>query len=257
MTFRAPSLFIGHGSPMNAITDNAFSREWRTIGAALGTPSAILCISAHWETPSAQVCNVAAPETIHDFYGFPKALSEVYYPAAGAPRLAAQICEMTHNEVMETSAWGLDHGAWQVLVHLFPKANIPVTQLSLSQTLSAREHLDLARKLRPLRDEGILILGSGNIVHNLRLAGQHGVTTWASSFDEYVEQAIINSDEDALCEFTRAGESANLAVPTREHYLPLLYVVGTRFEDETPSFHTEGFDWGSISMRSVSYGMAS
>jgi 4,5-DOPA dioxygenase extradiol len=251
-----PALFIGHGSPMNAIADNALSREWRALGETLPIPNAILCISAHWETPTPQVCNVASPETIHDFYGFPKALFDVRYAAPCAPTLAARVHELSEQRIAETSKWGLDHGAWQVLVHLFPNASVPVAQLSLARSLTSKAHFELARMLRPLRDEGVLILGSGNIVHNLRLAGQNETPAWARSFDDYITNALANGDDDALCEYERAGESAHVAVPTPEHYLPLLYVAASRFDSEKPSFHTVGFDWGSISMRSVSYGLS-
>jgi 4,5-DOPA dioxygenase extradiol len=250
-----PALFIGHGTPMNAISDNAFAREWREIGAKLPTPNAILCISAHWETPQPQVCNATAPETIHDFYGFPKALFDVRYPAPGATQLAARVCALSGNAVTETTSWGLDHGAWQVLMHLFPNADIPVAQLSLARSFTAREHFALARTLRPLRDEDVLILGSGNIVHNLRLAGQSETPAWARTFDDYVANALAKGDDELLCEFTGAGEASRLAVPTPEHYLPLIYIAANRFESEKVAFHTEQFDWGSISMRSVSYGL--
>jgi 4,5-DOPA dioxygenase extradiol len=256
MNARMPAVFIGHGSPMNAVTDNVFSREWRALGEALPTPRAILCVSAHWETATTQVCNVAAPETIHDFYGFPKALFDVNYRAPGAPAVAARLRELSDGVITETGEWGLDHGAWQVLVHMFPKANIPVAQLSLARSLSASAHFELARTLKPLRDEGVLILGSGNIVHNLRLAGQSETPAWARAFDSYVATALENGDDDALCNISRAGESARVAVPTPEHYLPLLYIAAVGADHEKPQHHTPQFDWGSISMRSVSYGLS-
>jgi 4,5-DOPA dioxygenase extradiol len=252
---RLRSLFIGHGSPMNAIAENAFSPEWRAIGERIPTPKSILCVSAHWETDSPEVCISNPPETIHDFYGFPPALHAVRYPAPGAPELAEHINALAPRRVEPTTKWGLDHGAWQVLIHLFPKADIPVAQLSLARSMSLAEHYAFAKTLRSLRDDGVLILASGNIVHNLRLMSRGATPAWASAFDAYVRDAIASGDDDALIHFERAGESAKAAVPTREHYLPLLYIAATRFDDESPRFHTEGFDLGSISMRSVSYGL--
>jgi 4,5-DOPA dioxygenase extradiol len=255
MSSRMPALFIGHGSPMNAITENPFAREWQAIGKRLPTPRAILCVSAHWETDNPQISTANPPETIHDFYGFPKALFDVRYPAPGAPWLASRVRALTGDRVSETPEWGLDHGAWQVLMHVFPKADVPVVQLSLTREFTLREHLDLAIALRPLRDEAVLILGSGNIVHNLRLAGQSETPEWATAFDAYVRDAIVRNDIDALAQIEHAGNAARIAVPTREHYLPMLYIVAARFENEAAQFHTEQFDWGSISMRSVSYGL--
>jgi 4,5-DOPA dioxygenase extradiol len=255
MNARTPTLFIGHGSPMNAITDNAFAAEWRAISERISTPKAILCVSAHWETDLPEVCVANPPETIHDFYGFPPELHAVRYPAPGAPGLAERVSDLSSRAVTSTAKWGLDHGAWQILVHLFPKADVPVAQLSLARTMSMAEHFEFAKQLRKLREEDVLILASGNIVHNLRLMSRGATPAWASAFDAYVRDAIASGDDERLIHFEGAGESANAAVPTREHYLPLLYVAATRFEDEAPRFHTEGFDLGSISMRSVSYGL--
>jgi 4,5-DOPA dioxygenase extradiol len=240
---------------MNAITENAFAPEWRAMGERISKPTSILCVSAHWETDSPELCVSNPPETIHDFYGFPDELHAVRYPAPGAPALAEQINALAPQPVKTTTKWGLDHGAWQVLMHLFPKADIPVAQLSLARSLSVAAHFAFARKLRSLRDDGVLVLASGNIVHNLRLMNRGAPPAWASTFDAYVRDALASGDDERLIHFERAGESARAAVPTLEHYLPLLYIAATRFDDESPAFHTEAFDLGSISMRSVSYGL--
>lgn len=242
---------------MNAIAENSFAPQWRAIGQRIPAPKAILCISAHWETDSPEFCVANPPQTIHDFYGFPPELHAVQYPAPGAPYLATRINELAPRAVASTQQWGLDHGAWQVLVHLFPKANVPVAQLSLARSMSASEHFAFARHLRSLREEGVLILASGNVVHNLRLMGRGATPAWASEFDTYVRDALANGDDAALIDYERAGESARAAVPTREHYLPLIYTAATRFDDESPEFHAEAFDLGSIGMRSVSYGLES
>lgn len=256
MISRLPTLFIGHGSPMNAVAENAFSPVWRAIGKQIPTPKAILCVSAHWETDTPQLCIANPPETIHDFYGFPPELHAVQYPAPGAPELAARVSELSAQTITTTTQWGLDHGAWQVLVHLFPNANVPVAQLSLARSMSIAEHFSFAKNLRALRDNGVLILASGNIVHNLRLMSRGATPAWASAFDAYVRDALASGNDEALIHFERAGESARAAVPTREHYLPLIYTAATRFDDESPTFHTEAFDLGSIGMRSVIYGLA-
>jgi 4,5-DOPA dioxygenase extradiol len=248
-----PALFIGHGSPMNAITDNPFRALWRELGYTLPRPRAVLCVSAHWETAAPMVCTADPPKTIHDFGGFPPALSAVRYPAPGRPALAQRIRALADGEVSLNPGWGLDHGAWQVLMHLFPAADVPVVQLSLARSYTAAQHLDLARKLSVLRGEGVLILGSGNIVHNLRQIGGSGTPVWAIDFDTAVAKAIENQDLQALADYG-ALPGAALAVPTPEHYWPLLYVLATRHADDRLLFLSERFDLGSISMRSVRIG---
>jgi 4,5-DOPA dioxygenase extradiol len=249
---RMPALFIGHGSPMNAINDNEYAREWAAIGQRVGTPRAIVCISAHWETETTEVCAAAEPETIHDFYGFPPALHAVRYPAPGAPALATRVVAIV-GKASTTERWGLDHGAWQVLVHLFPNADVPTLQVSLARSLNASEHLAVGEALRPLRDEGVLILASGNIVHNLARLSPGATPSWASEFDAYVRDALVRRDREALTQYARAGASARLAVPTAEHYLPLLYAFGASDERDRLEFACESFDLGSIAMRCVGY----
>lgn len=253
MTSRMPALFIGHGSPMNAITDNPFRSAWRELGAELARPRAVLCVSAHWETAAPRVCTADPPQTIHDFGGFPPTLHAVRYPAPGSPPLVRRVLDLAGGDVSPDPGWGLDHGAWQVLMHLFPDAAVPVVQLSLARGYSAGQHLDLARKLSVLREEGVMILGSGNIVHNLRQIGGSGTPDWATDFDAAVANAIERNDLQALADYG-ALPGASLAVPTPEHYWPLLYALGTRHADDSLQFFTERFDLGSISMRSVRIG---
>jgi 4,5-DOPA dioxygenase extradiol len=250
---RMPSLFIGHGSPMNAITDNPFAREWRALGARIGEPRAILCISAHWETETTELCVADPPQTIADFYGFPPELHAVTYVAPGAPWLLPRVRDLVDQPIIGSVHWGLDHGAWQVLLHLFPNADVPVAQLSLARSFDAAQHYELAQQLRPLRDEGILILASGNIVHNLSRLDRGEAPDWATTFDAYVRDALERRNSDALVHYARAGTSAQMAVPTAEHYLPLLYAFGASDDADRLQFACEGFDLGSIGMRCVGY----
>jgi 4,5-DOPA dioxygenase extradiol len=249
-----PALFLGHGSPMNAITDNPFRESWMALGRELPRPRAVLCISAHWQTDEPRVCAAARPETIHDFGGFPAELFAVRYPAPGSPALAQEVVMCTGGEVMPDVHWGLDHGAWQVLMHLFPRADVPVAQLSLSRTYSAEKHVALARRLAALRDAGVMVLGSGNIVHNLRLLAPDGATPeWATAFDTAVAAAIERRDVPALADY-RQFPGAAKAVPTPEHYWPLLYVMAMAKADEPLHMFNAAYDWGSISMRSMRVG---
>lgn len=255
-TGRMPVVFIGHGSPMNAITDTPYSLAWRRLGAALPTPRAILCISAHWYVAGTSVTGNPAPKTIHDFGGFPRALYEVVYPAPGDAALAGRIAALLAAAQAEVRAdWGLDHGTWSVLCHMRPDADVPVLQLSIDHRLPPAGHLALGRALQPLREEGVLILGSGNITHNLRdaLSGGGATPPWAASFDAAVARAVEGHDTDALvgAPGTAAGR---LAHPTLDHYLPLLYVVGAATAADAVSFPVTGFDFGSLSMRSVLLG---
>jgi len=251
-----PALFIGHGSPMLAVTENPYRTAWRRIGAALPRPRAILCISAHWVTDGTRVATKAQPQTIHDFGGFPRELYAQQYPAPGAPDLARRVMgHVTSTVVVPDDAWGLDHGAWCVLQSLFPAADVPVCQLSLDAGLSLQGHLQLGGELAALRDEGVLILGSGNVVHNLRrMRAGSDAYDWAVEFDAYVRRAVETGYDDALVDYMLAGESAALSVPTTEHYLPLLYVAGARQARDRSSFPVDGFDLGSLSMLSVAYG---
>ena len=250
---RMPALFIGHGSPMNAITDNPFRNAWTALGRELPKPRAVLCISAHWESREPRVSEVARPETLHDFGGFPAELFAVCYPAPGSPALAHEVVMRTDGEVVPDRQWGLDHGAWQVLMHLFPSAGVPVAQMSLSRGYSAEQHVALSRRLVGLRDNGVMVLGSGNIVHNLRQLSPGTTPEWARAFDAAVADAIAQRDISALCHFERFPGAAQ-AVPTPEHYWPLLYVMAMADPDEPLQMFNTAYDWGSISMRSLRVG---
>jgi 4,5-DOPA dioxygenase extradiol len=246
-----PTIFVGHGSPMHVLTENKYRNSWVELGLSLPKPRAILCISAHWETATPELCTAQQPETIHDFYGFPSELYEITYPAPGAPFLLEEIRSLTgQKSVSPNSNWGLDHGAWSVLCSLFPKADIPVTQLSLAKSFSFADHFAFASQLTPLRHSGVMVVCSGNITHNLRLLGDNKPVEWALDFDAYVTRAIVNNDTDALIDYRAAGNSSHLAVPTAEHYIPVLYAAGLREQADTLRFFVEGFDLGSLSMRS-------
>lgn len=254
-----PAVFLGHGNPMNAIEHNAYTEAWQRLAPTLPRPRAILTVSAHWYVPGSRVTSNEQPRTIHDFGGFPRELYAVRYPAPGSPDLAQRVCELLGpTPVALDDAWGLDHGAWSLLVHLFPAADIPVVQLGIDETCTAREHYDLARRLRPLRDEGVLIFGSGNVVHNLhRYAwGRHPAEPydWAVRFESCVRELVNTHDPDPLIAYETLGTDAELAVPTPEHYLPLLYVLAQCSGEERASFPAEGFDGGSISMLGVRIG---
>lgn len=250
-----PAVFIGHGSPMNAIEDTEFSRAWEHLGRVLPRPQAILCISAHWETVGTRVTAMSHPRTIHDFGGFPKALFDVEYPAPGSPPLAERVRELSPVPVAMDREWGLDHGAWSVLCRMYPGADIPVVQLSLDRALTPARHYELGRSLRALRREGVLIVGSGNIVHNLgALVRRDTASDWAVEFDQRVAELILAGDHDALIGFSELGPAARLAVPTAEHFLPLLYLLALQSPGEPVSFFVERVTLGAISMRSVIVG---
>lgn len=261
-TSRMPALFIGHGSPMNAIEDTSWSRAWRSLGDSLRRdhpkPKAILVISAHWMTPGIGVTAMVQPETIHDFGGFPDALFAVQYPSPGAPELASRIqALLAPQHVCLDQSWGLDHGAWSVLVHLFPDADIPVVQLSLDQSQANRFHYELGQRLRPLRDEGVLIIASGNVVHNLRLIQWQGgqpAPAWSPRIEQRVMDCLLARNHKALIDYPALDPDALLAIPTSEHYLPLLYIAGLQAENEVSSFPVQGIDLGTISMLSVRVG---
>lgn len=253
---KMPVLFVGHGSPMNAIEDNEFSRAWAQAAKALPTPKAILCISAHWETNGTQVTAMARPRIIHDFHGFPGALFQKQYPAPGSPDLARLAQTIAHpNAIGLDLEWGLDHGAWSVLCHMFPQADIPVVELSLDRTKAPIWHYELGRDLARLRQKGVLIVGSGNVVHNLReIVWQDTALDWAIEFDARVAQAIQSRHHEALVHYESFGQAANLAIPTNEHYLPLLYVLAMQEDGEEVQFFAEKVTLGSISMRSLRVG---
>jgi 4,5-DOPA dioxygenase extradiol len=254
-----PAIFFGHGNPMNAIQENVWTRGWASLGSNLPRPRAVLCVSAHWYLPGTAVTAVARPRTIHDFGGFPRPLYEVQYPAAGAPELAARVAALLAPvEVGMDHEWGLDHGTWSVLTHVYPSADVPVVQLSIDETQPARWHYELARKLAPLREEGVLIIGSGNLVHNLHAYswGDRAVKPydWALRFESLARKALTAADFEPLIEYQPLGRDAMLAAPTPDHYLPLIYVLAQHQGGDAVSFPVEGFDGGSISMLTVRIG---
>ena len=251
-----PVLFIGHGSPMNAIEDNEFSLAWQEAAREIPQPKAILCISAHWETRASLVTAMEAPPTIHDFYGFPRPLFEKQYPAPGSPDLAARIIELADgSSVLPDQSWGLDHGTWSVLCRMYPEALVPVVQLSLDRSHENTHHYQLGRELRQLRQECVLIIGSGNIVHNLRMmVWEDTAFDWAVEFDAKVKQWILEEDHDAIIHYEKHGKPAMLAVNSAEHYLPLLYILGLKEANEPVSFFADKIFGGSISMRCVRFG---
>jgi 4,5-DOPA dioxygenase extradiol len=252
-TPRMPALFVGHGSPMNAITDNTYSRTWRQMGEDLPVPKAILIVSAHWMTRGATLVHIGTnPKTIHDFGGFPAQLFAQQYNAPGAPDFAQatlDLLEESHAHADER--WGLDHGAWSVLIQMFPKADIPVYQLSLDLSKNLADHFRLAQELKALREKGVLVIGSGNVVHNLRMLSMAGrKPDWAAEFDQYIAAAIETRDIGKVLDMASLGRTAMLAHPTIEHFLPILYPLAVMADDEKVGFFNDSFDLGSISMRS-------
>lgn len=254
---RMPAIFFGHGSPMNAVEENVYTEAWRGLGKSAPRPKAILAVSAHWTTRGAAVTAMPTPKTIHDFGGFPQALFEIHYPAAGDPALAARVRELLAPiDVQMDQSWGLDHGTWSVLVKVFPEADVPVVQLSIDLRQPAAFHFEIGRRLAVLRDEGILIIGSGNVVHNLRTINWANgpAYDWAVRFNDKIRDSILGGDFAQVVNYAQLGEDARLSVPTNEHYLPLLYVLGSRRDDETISIAVDGIELGSISMLTVVVG---
>ena len=254
-----PAIFFGHGNPMNAVQSNAFTKGWNAIGQRLPKPRAILCVSAHWYVPAVAVTAMERPRTIHDFGGFPRELFEVQYPAPGSPELAERVAALLGGDVLtDETRWGLDHGTWSVLVHVFPQADVPVVQLSINEAEPAQFHYDMAKKLRPLRDEGILVMGSGNLIHNLHTYawGKRNVEPfdWALRFEETARALMMARDHQPLISYETLGRDAMLSAPTPDHYLPLLYILALQDEGESVTFPVSGFDGGSISMTAVQIG---
>jgi 4,5-DOPA dioxygenase extradiol len=256
-----PVLFIGHGSPMNAIEENDFVKGWRNVGKTLPKPSAILCISAHWETRGTYVTAMEKPATIHDFGGFPRELFDVQYPAPGSPDLAMETKSITKKaSVMMDDNWGLDHGCWSILKHLYPKADVPVIQMSLDYYQSPQYHYDLAKELSPLRKKGVLIIGSGNIVHNLGLVNWEKMEEpgfgydWAIEANERIKNFIISNDHKSLIGYKSQGREFNLAIPTPDHYLPLLYSLALKEENEEVNVFNDQAVMGSLTMTSIRIG---
>lgn len=252
---KMPVLFIGHGSPMNGIEDNGFSLRWKQLGQEIPVPTAVLVVSAHWFTRGTLITAMDHPQTIHDFGGFPKALFDVEYPAPGDPALAAETAKLVHKaDIVLDHDWGLDHGAWTVVKHMYPKANIPVLQLSIDYTKGPEYHYELAKELAALRKKGVLILSSGNMVHNLRMINWSSPMSgfdWANEMNEKFKSLILNSDHNALIHYDKLGQPAKLSIPTPEHYLPLLYTLGLQEKSESASIFNDKTIMGSISMTSV------
>ncbi len=258
---KMPVLFVGHGSPMNAIEENEFAAGWREAGRLLPQPAAILCISAHWQTKGTKVTAMEKPETIHDFGGFPRPLYEVQYPAPGSPELARATRETVHHRVIDLDrAWGLDHGAWSVIRRMYPEANVPVVELSLDWQMTPQQHYDLARELASLRRNGVLRIGSGHMVHNLGMVSREHINTpgfaydWAIEASEAMKRHIISGDHAPLINYTAQGRAFSLAIPTPEHYLPLLYSLALREPDEPVELFNDQPVAGSLTMTSVKIG---
>jgi len=256
ITTKMPVLFVGHGNPMNSISDNQYTQGWAELSKTLPKPRAILAISAHWYLPEMSVTVMHPPRTIHDFYGFPKELFEIEYPAPGCPELAEQVADLLKPvRVNLDQEWGLDHGTWSVLRHIYPRAQVPVIQLSLDMRKGPEEHYQLGQRLQELRKEGVLIIGSGNVVHNLPGFnwGNPSIAPpgWAIEFEEWNRNKLMAGDAVALVDYLETGEIATLSAPTPDHYLPLLYLAGLQEQTDEVSFPIEGFDGGTMSMLSV------
>ncbi|WP_417335883.1 4,5-DOPA dioxygenase extradiol [Halobacteriovorax marinus] len=254
---KMPTLFIGHGSPMNAIENNDFTQSLQRLGKSLPKPKAILMISAHWETNGSWLTGMEKPKTIHDFHGFPKELFDVQYPALGAPQIALNVAKTVKEPIIGIdNKWGLDHGTWSVLKHIFPNADVPVFQLSLDRNQPMSFHYELGKQLSFLREQGVMIMGSGNIVHNLREvtwgedARPHD---WAIEFDEWSKKRLLERDFISLVKDPLSMRAGQLSIPTLEHYLPLLYVLGTSSVEDTLVFDYEGIQLSSMSMRCLRF----
>lgn len=259
MSSRLPTIFFGHGNPLNAVQQNAYTEGWAAIGRLIEKPKAVLCVSAHWYIPETAVTAMAQPRTIHDFGGFPRELYEVQYPAPGSAAVAQRVNQLlAPTPVALDQNWGLDHGTWSVLCHVFPEADVPVVQLSIDERQPPAFHYEIGQRLAPLREEGVLIVGSGNLVHNLHTYawGRHDVEPfdWAVRFETRAREVITSRDFSPLVNYESLGRDALLSSPTPDHYLPLLYVLGAVHMDDAISFPVEGFDGGSVSMLSAKFG---
>ena len=248
---KMPVIFVGHGSPMNALEDNDYTRSWKQMANRVPKPEAILSLSAHWYTRGTRINNTEAPKTIHDMYGFPQALYEILYEPAGSPAMAEQAKELISKETSFDQSWGIDHGTWSVLVHMYPKRDIPVFQISIDGTAPPETHYKIGQELRSLRHQGVLIFASGNIVHNLRLVDWKMVKQgfdWAYDFDEYIYDKIMAKRPGDILRFREEGKAASLAVPTPDHFYPLLYALGAAEEDDEISVYNQSADMGSLTM---------
>jgi 4,5-DOPA dioxygenase extradiol len=254
-----PAIFFGHGNPMNALQYNDWTEAWTAIGKAFPRPRAVLCVSAHWYLPATLVTAMAEPRTIHDFGGFPRELYQVEYRAPGSPELATRVQELLAPLAVGLDySWGLDHGTWSVLRHVYPSADVPVVQLSIDESQPASFHFELGQRLAPLRDEEVLIVGSGNVVHNLHTYawGRHTPEPydWAVRFEDQAKQLMTSAGFDPLINYESLGRDALLAIPTPDHYLPLLYVLGAKRPGDSITFPVQGIDGGSVSMLTVQVG---
>lgn len=257
-----PILFVGHGTPMNAVEENEFSSAWKKLGRELPLPKAILCVSAHWMADGSSVTAMEHPETIHDFGGFPHKLYEQQYPAPGSPELAEKIrSSLKDFNIAKDYDWGLDHGAWSVLRHMYPEAGIPVVQLCIDYTKDMSYHYDLGRALSFLRERGILIIGSGNMVHNLMMARWKGseidngfAYDWATELNEKIKEAIVRGDHQELIDYESISEHARQGIPTEDHYIPLIYMLGLQADGDAVTFFNDKVVGGSISMTSMIFG---
>jgi 4,5-DOPA dioxygenase extradiol len=256
-----PVLFVGHGSPMNGIEDNEFSRRWTAMAKEMPTPKAVLVVSAHWFTKGTLITAMDFPPTIHDFGGFPKELFEVQYPAPGNPALVKETASLIHTaDVALSHDWGLDHGTWTIVRHMYPDAKIPVLQLSIDYTKDAKYHYELSKEIYQLREKGVLIIGSGNLVHNLRMVAwdklnepEYGYD-WAMQINQTFKELIANNDHEKLIQYQKLGKEAMLAIPTPEHYLPLIYTLGLKQKNDAVSFFNDKAVGGSLTMTSVKFG---
>jgi len=260
-TPRMPAIFFGHGSPGNVMEENRITTTWRDLGKEIGKPKGVICISAHWFIGGTGVTAMERPRTIHDFGGFPKIMYEMHYDAPGDPALAARVAErLKPIDVALDQSWGFDHGTWCVLTKVYPEADVPIVQLSIDARKPPRFHYELGRMLAPFRDEGILIAGSGNIVHNLpemNWRSQSGGYQWAQRFGDYIRKAIVEDEPDNIVNYAEFGRDAMLSVPTPEHYLPLLYVIGARDAADDIRFENEFVEYGSLDMTTVVVGSMS
>lgn len=250
---RMPAIFIGHGSPMNAIEENEFTDNWKNIAKNIPTPKAIVSISAHWFTKGTKIMNEESPKTIYDMYGFPKELYEIIYDCPGNPALANECKQNISTDSEYDNTWGIDHGTWSVLVHMYPDRDIPVFQISIDATAPPEVHYQIGQELKFLREKGVLLFGTGNITHNLRMVdfsmGNTGFS-WAHEFDNAIKEDILNKKYDNVVNYMRHGEIARLAVPTTDHFYPILYILGATYDDDKVSVHNDSCVLGSLSMTS-------
>jgi 4,5-DOPA dioxygenase extradiol len=250
---KMPLVFVGHGSPMNAIEDNRYTRSWREMAREIPMPESIISISAHWYTKGTKIMNEESPKTIHDMYGFPKQLYEILYDVPGSPKLAANAKNLITKESVFDNSWGIDHGTWSVLVHMYPKRNIPVFQISIDAAAPAQAHYQIGKEIKSLREQGVLLFGTGNIVHNLHLVDwriEDEGFDWAYAFDDYIKDNIENGNHENIINYQSLGEVAALAVPITDHFNPILYILGASDRDDKISVYNNSCMMGSLSMTS-------